>query len=213
MTLSWIAATYAQCFYFVFFLYYVVGNKLICNCNLAWIWGLRNETKSLDLRHALENLTCFMENKTVTTIPMNEEAERNRALKIARNQGEKWVPSFSLGNVVTPPQPYHSVTSLIFNGAVKPKEKNEAIPTEGRHVFLFYLGQDIFNGFTHLFSFILSCFQKSTQVTWLELQRTKITRVLVPRTITITMHLTTRLAQKWVEIIYLSISKIQKFQW
>lgn len=60
----------------------------MCDCKLAWIWGLRNETKNLKLRDSLEVLTCFMESNNVT-VAQSEEAERKQALEIARNQGEK----------------------------------------------------------------------------------------------------------------------------
>lgn len=34
------------------------GNKLICDCRLAWVSKLRNETKSEPLKYALEDITC-----------------------------------------------------------------------------------------------------------------------------------------------------------
>nr|XP_050863662.1 connectin-like [Vespula vulgaris]XP_050863663.1 connectin-like [Vespula vulgaris]XP_050863664.1 connectin-like [Vespula vulgaris]XP_050863665.1 connectin-like [Vespula vulgaris] len=66
--------------------FYLDGNKLICDCNLAWIWGLRNETKNTKLRDALEELTCFLEsNNTATSKINNDDLERNQELEIARN--------------------------------------------------------------------------------------------------------------------------------
>ncbi|KOC59901.1 Connectin [Habropoda laboriosa] len=66
----------------------VSGNKLICDCKLAWIWGLRNETKNKQLRHSLEELTCFLESNNATLKINNEDLEWNEALEIARNSGE-----------------------------------------------------------------------------------------------------------------------------
>lgn len=65
----------------------VSGNKLICDCKLAWIWGLRNETKNQTLRDSLEELTCFLESNNGTLKINNEDLERNEALEIARNSG------------------------------------------------------------------------------------------------------------------------------
>ena len=130
----------------IFFLCHIVGNKLICHCNLTWIRTLKTETSSLGIQNALTNLNCFMENETMT-ISQNEKAKSN----ITLNQGEKLVSSFALANVGTIPQPYHYFSSFIFKTAVKLKTKNEAIPTKGKHVLFFYLGQAIFNAFTHRF--------------------------------------------------------------
>ncbi|CAK9813096.1 Con [Anthophora quadrimaculata] len=66
----------------------VSGNKLICDCKLAWIWGLRNETKNKQLRHSLEALTCFLESNNATLKINNEDVEWNEALEIARHSGE-----------------------------------------------------------------------------------------------------------------------------
>lgn len=63
------------------------GNKLECHCDIAWIWGLRNETKNVKLRQELDKLTCFLE--TSNDVKLDEEAERQRALEIARNPGKK----------------------------------------------------------------------------------------------------------------------------
>ncbi|XP_046626705.1 connectin [Neodiprion virginianus] len=50
--------------------FYLEGNKLICDCRLAWIWGLRNETNNTQLKESLDELTCFLElnNSTVQVI-------------------------------------------------------------------------------------------------------------------------------------------------
>lgn len=60
----------------------ISGNNLICDCKLTWIWGLRNETKNRKLRDALEELTCFLEEKI-----NNEDLDDNEALEITRNPG------------------------------------------------------------------------------------------------------------------------------
>ncbi|CAL1674282.1 unnamed protein product [Lasius platythorax] len=52
--------------------FYLSDNELICDCKLAWIWGLRNETKNTKLRDALEELTCFLENNNATQKINNE---------------------------------------------------------------------------------------------------------------------------------------------
>ncbi|XP_003700119.1 leucine rich repeat protein connectin [Megachile rotundata] len=68
--------------------FYLSGNKLICDCKLAWIWGLRNETKNRKLRDALEELTCFLESNNATLKINNEDLEWNEALEAARNHEE-----------------------------------------------------------------------------------------------------------------------------
>lgn len=66
----------------------VSGNKLICDCKLAWIWGLRNETKNVKLRDSLEELTCFLESNNATLKNNKEDLEWNEALENARNTGK-----------------------------------------------------------------------------------------------------------------------------
>lgn len=84
----------------------ISGNKLICDCKLAWIWGLRNETKNKKLRDALEGLTCFLESHNTTLKINNEDLEWNEALEIARNQGE-FLPFHPPPNLTrTPPLSY-----------------------------------------------------------------------------------------------------------
>ncbi|XP_011870755.1 PREDICTED: connectin-like [Vollenhovia emeryi] len=57
---------------------YLGENSLKCNCKLAWIWGLRNETKNMKLRDALEELTCFLESNNATQKIYREDLERNQ---------------------------------------------------------------------------------------------------------------------------------------
>lgn len=82
----------------------VPGNKLICDCKLAWIWGLRNETKNVKLRDSLEELTCFLESNNAT-LKMNnkEDLEWNEALENARNAGKfaRYLLSHSLSSLPT----------------------------------------------------------------------------------------------------------------
>jgi hypothetical protein len=59
---------------------------MICDCKLAWIWGLRNETKNQKLREGLEELTCFLEARYEPKFDSNEDF--SRALEIVRNTGE-----------------------------------------------------------------------------------------------------------------------------
>ncbi|KAG7197374.1 hypothetical protein KM043_018481 [Ampulex compressa] len=73
-------------------------NKLICDCKLAWIWGLRNETKNIKLRNALEELTCFLESNNATLKINSEDLERNQALEIARNPEEYLADNLREGN-------------------------------------------------------------------------------------------------------------------
>lgn len=60
--------------------YLHVDNNLICDCKLAWIWGLRNETKNTKLRDALEELTCFLESNNATQKINSEDLARNQPL-------------------------------------------------------------------------------------------------------------------------------------
>ncbi|XP_034184185.2 leucine rich repeat protein connectin [Osmia lignaria lignaria] len=79
--------------------FYLSGNKLICDCKLAWIWGLRNETKNQKLRDGLEKLTCFLESHNTTLKTNNENLEWNEALEIARNQEEYLAGNSRGGNI------------------------------------------------------------------------------------------------------------------
>ncbi|XP_050449403.1 connectin [Cataglyphis hispanica] len=58
--------------------FYLSENDLICDCKLAWIWGLRNETKNMKLRDALEELTCFLESSNTTQKINNEGLGKNQ---------------------------------------------------------------------------------------------------------------------------------------
>ncbi|XP_033208617.1 connectin isoform X2 [Belonocnema kinseyi] len=77
--------------------FYLDGNKLTCDCKLAWIWGLRNETKNSKLREDLEELTCFLESKNAS-LKSVKDAERNSALAIARNPDD-YINNFKEKNV------------------------------------------------------------------------------------------------------------------
>lgn len=77
--------------------FYLNGNKLICDCKLQWIWGLRNETKNIKLRENLEELTCFLESKNASDKSV-KDAERNSALAIARNPDEYMFDNLKEGN-------------------------------------------------------------------------------------------------------------------
>ncbi|XP_076171931.1 uncharacterized protein LOC143148961 isoform X2 [Ptiloglossa arizonensis] len=79
--------------------FYLSGNKLICDCKLAWIWGLRNETKNRQLRDALEKLTCFLESNNASRKINNVNHEWNKALENARNPKEYLAENFRAGNL------------------------------------------------------------------------------------------------------------------
>ncbi|XP_031843683.1 leucine rich repeat protein connectin isoform X2 [Nomia melanderi] len=79
--------------------FFVTGNELICDCKLAWIWGLRNETKNTNLRDALEKLTCFLESNNASQKINNVDLERNEALDIAQNPKEYLAENFRGGNI------------------------------------------------------------------------------------------------------------------
>ncbi|XP_029678267.1 connectin-like [Formica exsecta] len=64
--------------------FYLSENDLICDCKLAWIWGLRNETKNTKLRDALEELTCFLESNNATQKFNNEGLGKNQPSEIAK---------------------------------------------------------------------------------------------------------------------------------
>ncbi|XP_053996314.1 connectin [Hylaeus anthracinus] len=67
------------------------GNNLICDCKLAWIWALRNETKNRKLRDALEKLTCFLESNNASRKINNADHEWNEALEIARHSPKEYL--------------------------------------------------------------------------------------------------------------------------
>ncbi|KZC13567.1 PREDICTED: connectin-like [Dufourea novaeangliae] len=79
--------------------FFVTGNELICDCKLAWIWGLRNETKNRELREALRKLTCFLESNNASQKINNADLEWNQALEIARNPKEYLAMNFRGGNI------------------------------------------------------------------------------------------------------------------
>ncbi|XP_015187782.1 PREDICTED: connectin isoform X1 [Polistes dominula] len=78
--------------------FYLDGNKLICDCNLAWLWGLRNETKNAKLRNALEELICFLESNNTALKINTEDLERNQELEIARNSDSYLADNLKIGN-------------------------------------------------------------------------------------------------------------------
>ncbi|XP_015594125.1 connectin [Cephus cinctus] len=63
---------------------YLDGNNLICDCRLAWIWGLKNETKNLKLKDVLDELTCFLESNNATTV----DQDAVKGLNIPQNEAE-----------------------------------------------------------------------------------------------------------------------------
>ncbi|XP_078042855.1 leucine rich repeat protein connectin [Augochlora pura] len=79
--------------------FYITGNELICDCKLAWMWGMRNETKNTNLRVALEKLTCFLESNNASQKINSADLERNEALEIARNPREYFAENFRSGNI------------------------------------------------------------------------------------------------------------------
>ncbi|KAJ8684392.1 hypothetical protein QAD02_020184 [Eretmocerus hayati] len=60
-------------------------NKLICDCQLTWIWGLRNETKNLKLREGLEELVCLLDASYEPKFDSGEDI--TRALEYHRSIG------------------------------------------------------------------------------------------------------------------------------
>ncbi|XP_076382893.1 leucine rich repeat protein connectin [Megalopta genalis] len=79
--------------------FYITGNELMCDCKLAWMWGMRNETKNTNLRLALEKLTCFLESNNASQKINSADLERNEALEIARNPREYFAENFRTGNM------------------------------------------------------------------------------------------------------------------
>lgn len=74
--------------------FYLSDNELICDCKLAWIWGLRNETKNTNLRDALEELTCFIEYNNATQKNNNEghfgKVAKEYSADYSRNDGNEY---------------------------------------------------------------------------------------------------------------------------
>lgn len=73
--------------------FYLEGNKLTCDCRLAWIWGLRNETNNTRLKESLEELTCFLETNNATTRQSTDNTQDEKqsqalALEVPQNQEE-----------------------------------------------------------------------------------------------------------------------------
>ncbi|CAH2041258.1 unnamed protein product, partial [Iphiclides podalirius] len=58
---------------------YMDGNPFKCNCRLSWIYHLLNETKSREMREALEKVTC-VENERHPNDHTNEDLESSNIL-------------------------------------------------------------------------------------------------------------------------------------
>ncbi|XP_020292254.1 connectin-like [Pseudomyrmex gracilis] len=64
--------------------FYLNDNRLICDCKLAWIWGLQHETKSTKLKDALKELICILDINESQKIN-NENFEKSQQRKITQN--------------------------------------------------------------------------------------------------------------------------------
>ncbi|KAF5274673.1 hypothetical protein FQA39_LY18713 [Lamprigera yunnana] len=54
---------YETIYSYIFGTKFIPGNKFICDCRLAWMHTLRNETKNQVIRETLDDLTCHLEMK------------------------------------------------------------------------------------------------------------------------------------------------------
>ncbi|CAK1582595.1 unnamed protein product [Parnassius mnemosyne] len=59
---------------------YLDGNPFKCNCRLSWIYNLLNETKSSEMKEALEKVSCVENNDRHLNVHNNEEAENGNVL-------------------------------------------------------------------------------------------------------------------------------------
>ncbi|XP_044254376.1 connectin [Tribolium madens] len=60
--------------------FYIADNKFVCDCRLAWLHNLRNETKNPSIRNTLDEITCYMESAGQSlaqgTLPSSTTAPR-----------------------------------------------------------------------------------------------------------------------------------------
>lgn len=68
-------------------MFFFPDNKFICDCKLAWIKGVRNETINNDLKNSLDLLTCFLESRNHTLIDENTAED---IVNENNNNGEKY---------------------------------------------------------------------------------------------------------------------------
>ncbi|XP_011310153.1 connectin [Fopius arisanus] len=68
---------------------YLDDNKFICDCRLAWIFGVRNETSNKVLRDSLGSLTCFLESQDENIDDYDVE-NNETGIEVKQNSGESY---------------------------------------------------------------------------------------------------------------------------
>ncbi|XP_063978198.1 connectin [Diachasmimorpha longicaudata] len=68
---------------------YLDDNKFICDCRLAWMFGVRNETSNKVLRDSLGSLTCFLESQS-GSIDEYEVENNETGVEVKHDSGESY---------------------------------------------------------------------------------------------------------------------------
>lgn len=70
-----------MCVYkFVYLMYiflYVSDNKLTCDCRLAWMFDLRARTKNIDIRRAIESISCSISRPSLVSHDIPDASQYN----------------------------------------------------------------------------------------------------------------------------------------